>query len=210
MISNTRKTDTVLSASRSGYFQFCLILFLIAIFSRQINWCVSQSIKTKNNFSTCKWYIWWCHWNNWFPSYFNPSEKERALNKTKCLSVRFFIVPSALIIHKLCTVSSRFSQLYFFGVIQGKQQVVFAFFCKTRLRPSIDASNRILWSRLVFKWEYLSHFQKRFIFLSSKTVICKSRFNSSLFFFSVSSYLLTLFIVCFRLCRRIFRVDNNG
>ena len=105
-----RKDNTVLSASRSWYFAVPLhCISNCYIFRPDILARVSRLKRNNNNnnFSTCKWPIWWCQWiNSFHSSYFNASEKGRALRRQlTCLSVRFFIVQSALIIHKICTVS---------------------------------------------------------------------------------------------------------
>ena len=114
-----------------GILQFCCIVFLIAIFSGQINWHVSLN----NNFSTCKWPIWWCQWiNSFHPSYFNPSEKGRALTRQlTCPSVRLFLHCTKCINYPKIMHSQSTLVIYFFGVIQRKQQVLLDFFCKTRL-----------------------------------------------------------------------------
>ena len=96
--------------------------------------------------------------------------------------------------------------IYFFGVIQRKQQVLLAFFCKLRFhltccRFETNFVTKVgVWLGILFIFSkplYIS-------ILQDLTVICK--WVQSLFFFfffiSVSSYLLTSFIVCFKVCRR--------
>lgn len=166
---------------------------------------MSQSIK-KTNFSTCKWPTRWCQWKNWFPSYFNPSEKERALTRQLiCLSVRFFIVPSALITINYAQpifISVNFSHPLFRCIFKENRRCYLLSFVRRSFTLGVAALNRILWSRLEFNGLriLIPHFENRFLFrLSAKIWQLYVNWSSIPllhFFFFFSFVIFANFIYC--------------
>ena len=133
-----RKDNSVLSASRSWYFAVLLHCISNCYIFRPDKFARVSRLKknnNNNNFSTCKWPNCWCQWiNSFHPSYFNPWEKGRALTRQlTCPSVRLFLHCTKCINYSKIMHSQSTLVIYFFGVIQRKQQVLLDFFCKTRL-----------------------------------------------------------------------------